>query len=84
MEELVSFIKKNINTTVCFASYHTRDGLPTYKIIEDRYKNLSDIIVKTVYPYHTTTYVVNRKSTVAKKLINLPSYEEMNKLIWKK
>jgi len=78
MEELVSFKKKNINTTVCFASYHIKDGLSKYKIIEGRYKNLSDIIVKTVYPYYTTTYIVNRKSTVAKKLIDLPSYEEMN------
>jgi len=82
IDDLVTFVKNNINAVVCVASYHVVDGRQTHVIIEEKYKNLPEVLVKTVYPYHTTTYIVNAESEVANRLTCLPSYEAMNAIIW--
>lgn len=82
LDSLIYFVEKNVETIVCIASYHECDGMPSYRTIEEKCKNRSEIFVKTIYPYHTTTFIVNSKNYAVKKLMELPSYGEMNEIIW--
>jgi len=84
IDDLVSFIADNQQTAACIASYHKVKGQPTYKEIEEKCKKNKKIFAKTIYPYHTTTFILNKNSNFVGKLESLPSYKKMDKKIWPK
>ena len=80
---LVDIIAMNPQTVACVASYHTRNGQPTAKGIEEVARQHSSVMAKTVFPYHQTTYLVNRANEeAASALRQLPAYDDVCASIW--
>ncbi|EKE02037.1 MAG: Methyltransferase [uncultured bacterium] len=78
VEDIALFIEKNINTVACIASYHKINGIPAYKIIEDKCRNSDKIFTKTVYPYHPSTFIINNLNSAGiNKLQEIPQYLEV-------
>jgi len=82
VDDLIEFVAENAEATACIASYHERDGIPSYREIEAKCKAVRGIDARTIYPYHATTFIVNSQNKAVDVLMKLPSYEEMKDTIW--
>jgi len=61
-DDLIEFVKANPNCVIAIASYHEVNGKQTFQILENAKKVHEDIMITTVFPYHLTTYIINKKS----------------------
>jgi len=75
VKDILEFVNNNENTICAIASYHVVNSLPTFVFIEETAKEYSNIFTKTIYPYHTTTFIVNKKNINSyNSLIKFPPY----------
>jgi len=61
-DDLIEFVKPNPNCVIAIASYLEVNGKQTFQILENAKKVHEDIMITTVFPYHLTTYIINKKS----------------------
>jgi FkbM family methyltransferase len=84
LDDILKLVAENDNIIVAIASYHERDGTPSYKYIEQKGRERNNIFVKTLYPYHTTTFIANRSNKCVSTIDAYPSYQETKKRVWYK
>ncbi len=68
-EDLAKYISENSKSWAAIASYHKIAGEKSYVHLEKCFARYPDLIFKTAYPYHQTTFVANVKNETAVKAI---------------
>lgn len=78
LEDLVEFVSKNENCVVAFASYHRVKNSFTWMEAEKIYADHPTVLLKTTYPIHITTFIINKKNIdIFNKLRTIPRIEEV-------
>jgi FkbM family methyltransferase len=72
IDDILGFIENEPQCIAVIASYHKKDNDFSYKIIEEKAKASNKLYVRTVYPYHTTTYIINKQNNLMQKLESYP------------
>jgi len=83
LEDILALVSDNKSLVVAIASYHERNGVPSYKYIEEICAASNyNVFVKTLYPYHATTYITSLNNELARKIDLYPSYQETKNRVW--
>ncbi len=78
LDDLVDFVSRNKNCLVAFASYHKVNGTYTWMEAEKRFAEHPDVLLKTTYPIHITTFIANKKNiNLLKKINDIPHLKEV-------
>jgi FkbM family methyltransferase len=70
-DELIEFVREHPNCVVAIASYHKAGEKPSYWHIENKADVYREILIKTMFPYHLTTYLINKNSQNYRKFKRL-------------
>lgn len=83
VQDLLLLVSQNPPLVVAIASYHHVHGVESREIIEKYARKYPKIMVKTVFPYHATTYLINNKNIkIVSALKQLPSYSDVYSQVW--
>ncbi len=75
-DDLARYITENSGTWAAIASYHKVDGIKSFIALEKCFSRYPDLVYKTVYPYHQTTFVANKSNEdVSLNIGRLTSFE---------
>jgi FkbM family methyltransferase len=66
--DLVQLVKRSPAVMIAAASYHKVNGRESCAILEDCVCQERQLCVRTLYPYHTTTFIAHRDNPVSKSL----------------
>jgi len=78
LADLVDFVSRNKNCVVAFASYHKVNGTYSWMEAEKRYAEHPDVLLKTTYPIHITTFIINKSNkNLSDKMAIIPRIEEV-------
>jgi FkbM family methyltransferase len=68
LDDIFEVVNTNSSCVIAIASYHKVNNELTSAIIEREALSHPDIFIKTLYPYHRTTFITNKHSIFAKNL----------------
>ncbi|WP_432737632.1 FkbM family methyltransferase [Maridesulfovibrio sp. FT414] len=75
-DDLARYISENKGSWAAIASYHKVDGVKSFIKLEKCFSRYPELVFKTVYPYHQTTFVANAENEdVARSIRKLTSFE---------
>ncbi|OEU71437.1 MAG: hypothetical protein BA863_16010 [Desulfovibrio sp. S3730MH75] len=63
-DDIARYIRDNPKSWAAIASYHQVGPVRSSHILEEKFAAYPDLVFKTVYPYHETTFVANVKNDV--------------------
>ncbi len=83
IDDLLSLVAHKKSLIVAIASYHKINGKESWILLEKAAQKYHAIFAKTIYPYHATTYLVNKSNEkMIRELIKLPAYSEIYAKVW--
>lgn len=78
LDDIVDFVTRNRDCIVAFASYHRVHDSFSWMEAEKKIAENSSVLIKTTYPIHVTTFLVNKQNTIfLTKLESLPHLKEV-------
>ncbi|CCO25396.1 FkbM family methyltransferase [Maridesulfovibrio hydrothermalis] len=75
-DDLALYINDNPHSWAAIASYHKVNGIKSFVILEKFFSQYPDLVFKTAYPYHETTFVANvNNEEVAANIRKMTSFD---------
>ncbi|SMF05426.1 FkbM family methyltransferase [Desulfovibrio gilichinskyi] len=63
-DDIAAYISENPKSWAAIASYHQVGDVRSSSILEARFAKYPDLVFKTAYPYHETTFAANVKNEI--------------------